>query len=195
MKTYSWKLRDIIMVALLAVAFGVIYLGALYFAYFLGALLTPMGLSPLSFEIVFGVWFMASTLAAYIMQKPGVALVTEVLAAVIETLMGNFFSGPLVIVSGFIQGAGAEAVFAARRYKKWDMPTMCLAALGCAIASFPWSWYRLGYGKLSVGLIAALFVTRLVSSVLFSGVLCKLIGDALLKTGLLKSYALGKAGD
>lgn len=188
----SWKLKDIIMMALICIVFAVVYLGAVYLSIFLATVLTPFGLAPLGNEIIFGVWFMASTLAAYVLRKPGVAIVAEMLAALLEVLMGNMY-GPIVFVSGIVQGAGAEAVFAAGKYQKYNMSTMCLAAAGCCVTSFLWSFIRSGYGKLSIGLLAVMFCIRLVSSVLFSGMLCKLLGDGLKKTGLVKGYALGKA--
>ncbi|MDR3280238.1 MAG: ECF transporter S component [Synergistaceae bacterium] len=191
MNSYIWKLRDIIMVALLSIVFAVIYLGAVYFASFLSSLLTPIGLAMFGNEIVFGVWFMASTLAAYVMQKPGVAIVAEVLAALIEVLMGNMY-GPMVFVAGIIQGVGAEIPFALGRYKKFNLMTMCLAATGSCVTSFLWGFVRSGFGLLSIRLLSVMFLIRLISSVVFSGVICKLIGDGLARTGLLKSYALGK---
>ena len=42
-------------------------------------------------------------------------------------------------------------------------------------------------------LLLLLFCIRLVSSLLFSGLICKLIGDGLSKTGLLKGYELGRS--
>ena len=193
MKTANaWKLKDIIFVTMLCVVFGVVYLGGVYLASSIGTALTPMGLSMLGNEIVFGVWFMAATLAAYIIQKPTVAIVAEVLAALIEVLMGNMY-GPIVIVSGIVQGAGAEIAFAAFRYRRFDGKTMALAAAGCCVTSFLWSFIRSGYGKLSIALLSVCFLIRLVSSLLFSGLLTKLMGDALAMTGLLKGYALGRA--
>lgn len=191
-KTNSWKLKEIILVAMICIVFGVVYLGAVYLASFIATALTPFGLSPLGNEIVFGIWFMAATLAGYILQKPGVAVVAEVIAAVLEVLMGNWF-GPMVIVAGIIQGAGAEAVFAAYKYQKFDGKVMYLAATGSCITSFLWSFVRSGYGKFSVMFLVLLFCIRLVSSLLFSGLICKLIGDGLAKTGLLKGYELGRS--
>lgn len=191
-KTNSWKLKEIILVAMICIVFGVVYLGAVYLASFIATALTPFGLSPLGNEIVFGIWFMAATLAGYILQKPGVAVVAEVIAAVLEVLMGNWF-GPMVIVAGIIQGAGAEVVFAAYKYQKFDGKVMYLAATGSCITSFLWSFVRSGYGKFSVMFLVLLFCIRLVSSLLFSGLICKLIGDGLAKTGLLKGYELGRS--
>lgn len=191
MKKYEWKLQDVIMVAMLCVVFGVVYLGAVYIASFLGTVFTPFGLAPLSNEIIFGIWFMAATFGAYIIQKPTVAIIAEILASVIEVLLGNWF-GPMVIVAGLIQGLGAEVIFAGFKYKRFNMFTMCLAAAGSCITSFMWSFVRSGYGNYSVGLLIIFFIVRLISSVLFAGILCKVMGDGLAKTRLLKGYAIGR---
>lgn len=189
---YAWKLKDIIMVGFVSIIFAVIYLAAVYFASFLSTALTPFGLAPLGNEFVFGIWFMAATFAAYIIQKPGVAIISEILAALIEVLMGNMY-GPIVLVSGLIQGAGAEAVFAAGRYRKFNLATICLAAAGCCVTSFIWGFFRSGFGLLDTKLLLLMFAIRLVSSLIFSGLLCKTMADALARTGLLKSYPLGQS--
>jgi energy-coupling factor transport system substrate-specific component len=187
---YKWQLKDIIMVAILSLFFAVIYLGALYLYQIAAAVLAPFGLAPFALQVIYGVWFMAATLAAYIMRKPGVAFTTEVLAATLEILMGNIF-GPLVFISGVVQGLGAEAVFAGFRYKRFDMMTMCLAGFGACVLSFGWNFYGLGYIRLAPGLLVSLFLVRMVSAVLLSGVLMKFCGDRLAETGILKSYPLG----
>jgi energy-coupling factor transport system substrate-specific component len=189
---YRWQLKDIIMVAILSLFFAVIYLGTINTALMVGAALTPFGLSQFAVEAVFGVFFMAATLAAYIMRKPGVAFVAETMAAVIEVLMGNL-GGPLVMVSGVVQGLGAEAVFAAYRYKRFDMKTMCLAAFGACVASFIWGFFRSGFLLLNPGVVLCMFIVRALSGVFFAGVLMKISGDRLAKSGVLKSYPLGAA--
>jgi energy-coupling factor transport system substrate-specific component len=70
---------------------------------------------------------------------------------------------------------------------------MYLAATGSCITSFLWSFVRSGYGKFTVPFLIMLFVIRLISSLVFSGFICKLIGDGLSKTGLLKGYELGRS--
>lgn len=187
----GWRLQEVIFVAMLCVVFGVVYLAAVYLASFLVTVFTPMGLGPLGNEIVFGVWFMVSTLAAYIIRRPGVALVSEVIAALIEVLLGNMY-GPMVIVTGLVQGVGAEAAFALGRYKSWKLKDMLLAAALCTVVSFVWSFVRSGYGLISVPVLVLFFVVRLVSSTVFCGVLSQAIGDGLAKTGLLKGYAIGR---
>lgn len=191
-KLYRWQLKDIIMVAIISLFFAVVYLGAVYLASVLGAALAPFGLSPFANEIIFGVWFMAATLAAYILQKPGVAIVAEMLAALLEVLMGNFY-GPIVFVSGFLQGLGAEMGFAAFRYRRFDMASVCLASFGSCVTSFIWGFFRSGFGQLNPALLLGMFAVRAVSSLLFAGVLVKLCGDRLSRSGVLKAYPLGAA--
>lgn len=192
MHTQKWELKDVIMMAVLGVVFAIIYLAVFQGGLVLSTLLTPLGLSNFAFELVYGIWFMASTLAAYIIRKPGVALITEVLAAAIELLMGNS-GGLTVVLTGFIQGAGAELVFAAFRYKKWNLASMSLAGILSAIFIFCYELYYLDYISLAPALLAAQLCVRFISAALFSGVVCKLAGDALAKTGVVNGYALGAA--
>ena len=144
----GWELKEIILVAMCCIVFGVVYLVAVYLSSFINTACTPMGLGFLGNELLFGVWFMASTFAAYILQKPGVALVSEIIAALIEVLLGNMY-GPMVIVTGFVQGIGSELAFAAFRYRRFDWSSMLLAAACSCVISFVWSFVRSGYGELA----------------------------------------------
>lgn len=188
---YKWTLKDIIMIGLISVVFAVIYLGAVYFAMSLTTILAPFGLSVFANELVFGVWFMAATFAPYVIRKPGVAVVAEMLAAFIEVLMGNFY-GPIIFVSGFIQGAGAEIVFASTKYKKFNYTTMIYASLGCTILSFAWGFIRSSFFGLSPMLLVSMFVVRFISALVFSTIGSKLLADKLAKAGVLKGYAIAE---
>ena len=194
MKTKAWELKDIIMMAILGVVFSAVYLAVFDGGVMLSTLLTPTGLSNFSFEIIYGVWFMAATLAAYIIRKPGVALVTEMLASAIELLMGNS-GGLTVVLTGAIQGAGAELVFALFRYKKWDLASMSLAGMLSAVFIFIYELFYLNYIELAPSMLMAQLAVRFVSAIVFSGVICKLAGDGLAKTGVVKSYAIGAKAD
>lgn len=192
MKTqYKWMLKDIIMIGLMSVIFAVIYLGAVYLSISLKTFLTPFGLAIFANEILFGIWFMAATFAPYVIQKPGVAIVAEILSAFIEVLMGNMY-GPIVFVSGFIQGAGAEVAFAATKYKKFNLTTMIYASLGCTVFSFAWGFIRSGFFDLAPSLLVIMFIVRFLSALIFSTIGSKLLADSLAKAGVLKSYALGQ---
>lgn len=194
MKASKWELKDAIMMAILGVVFAAVYLAVFQGGLALSTALTPAGLSAFGFEIIYGVWFMASTLAAYIIRKPGVALITEILAAAVELLMGNS-GGLTVVLTGLIQGAGAELAFAIFRYKKWNLLSMSLAGILSALFIFCYELYYLNYIALAPSLLIAQLAVRFVSAVVFSGIICKLAGDGLAKTGVVKSYAIGAKAD
>ncbi|MDR3259018.1 MAG: ECF transporter S component [Fusobacteriaceae bacterium] len=191
---FNWKLKDIIMVCIFSVVFSFIYLGAVHLANILATVLAPFGFAPFSYEILFGIWFMAATFVGYIIQKPGVAIVAEVLAAVIEVIMGNMF-GPMVILSGIIQGLGAELIFAKNKYKNFNMPNMCIAALGSSVASFIFGFLRGNLSKYTTIFLIAMFIVRGISSIVFAGIISKITADKLANTGALKGYSLGKNND
>lgn len=188
---YRWKLKDIILVAIISVIFAIFYLGIVYFATFLSGILAPWGLSPLAFEFVFGCWFMAGTMASYILRKPGVGLVSEMLAAFIEVLMGNMY-GPMVFIAGFIQGTGTELGFAVFKYKRFTWSSMLLASSFSAILSFAWGFVVSGFFEIKPAFLLLMLLTRIVSALLFSGVITKILADRLARSGVLKGYAIGQ---
>ena len=190
----NWKLKDILMIALCAVLFGIVFLGATYAGGFLAGILTPMGLSSLGYEPFYGIYFLAAAFGIYVMRKPGTGLIAEMLAAIVETLLGNFF-GPIIILSGFVQGLGFELVFALKKYRKFDLPTLLQAAVVCSVVTLIYNLIVSGYSRIAVPVLALMLAVRLVSACLIDGVLVKFLGDKLAKAGVLKGYAISEGLD
>ncbi len=188
----SWELRDVIMMACLGLVFAIIYLAVFNVGMAISAALAATGLADFAFDIIYGIWFMAGTLGAYIIRKPGAGLISELLASVIELLFGNS-GGVAVVITGLIQGAGTEAGFAAFRYRKWNLASMSLAGIlsGCFI--YIYELYYLQYYMLSPMMHVGHLVIRSASAVVFAAILCRLIGDGLAKTGVMRNYAIGAA--
>ena len=102
----KWRVVDIVVAAIIAVASGVIFWGwdivctaplALFEA------VTP------GFEgLLNAFWLFAGPLAAIIVRKPGAALFAETLAAALELTMGNQWGVGGSLIVGIIQGLGAE---------------------------------------------------------------------------------------
>lgn len=182
----NWKLRDIIVLSSLSVVFAVVYLLFLQVGNVLFGFMGPMG-----YEIIFGIWFIVSIIAAYILRRPGAALLSETIAGTIEVLIGNT-TGPILILSAFIQGLGAEAVFAAFRYKSYRKSVLLLAGAGSAVFSFIWGYFYSGMSALSTSLVISMFVVRIISGVLLAGWLGKWIADALVKTGVLRNFPIAR---
>ena len=165
------------MMAILGVLFAVVYMAVFYGGTAISVALTPLGLSAFGFELIYGVWFMAATIAAYIIRKPGAALITEVLASAIELLMGNS-GGATVVLTGF-------------RYRKYNLLSMALSGVFAAVCIFCYELYYLSYYLLAPTMLAAQLAVRFASAVVFSGVIAKLACDGLARTGVLRSYAVG----
>src|SRR5690606_10084327 len=101
-------------------------------------------------------------------------------------------AGTPLLITGIMQGLGAELVFAGTRYRSWSTATLLAAGGLAALVALPWNWYRLGYFALEPGLMALLVVVRIVSGMLLGGLLPKGIGDALARTGVLSGFAIGR---
>jgi len=175
---YSWELKDIILISLLAVFWGVVKLSTVHLTLFATPFLVPFGLGDFAFEFVFGIFFIAATFSPYIMQKPGVATIAETLAAVVQILLGSPFAATLFI-SGFVQGVGAELGFMAFKYKKYNWLTMFLAAFLATVFSFVLGWYRGIWAEVAFEIIALRFIVRTISALAFSGVIAKVLADRL----------------
>ena len=75
--SWSWTLREILIVAVLGAAFGVLYL-----AWVQVWLIAQAIFGPVTMDVVMGFWFIVSIIAAKIIRKPGAALLSELLTAV-----------------------------------------------------------------------------------------------------------------
>ena len=140
-------------------------------------------------DVVMGFWFIVSIVAAAIVRKPGVAIASEMLAAAVEILLGSP-AGLILLLSAAIQGAGAELVFAATRWRNYSLPVLMAAGVGSAIFSFAYTWVRFDYGALQPGLLIAMFLLRCLSGAVLGGWLGHVIAQALYRTGALAGLAI-----
>ncbi len=187
----NWKLKEILLMAVSSAVFGAVYLGVVYMGAALTGVLTPSGWGILGYEPFYGIWFMAAAFVSYIIRKPGIGIIAEMLAALLEVLMGNMF-GPIVFISGFIQGLGCELAFAAGKYKTYNSRTMIGSAIGASVLSFFWTGIRQSYWNMNIGVVLTILVIRTVSAVIFCGIGSRLLADGLEKAGVLKGYAISR---
>lgn len=186
----QWKLKDVILMAVLGTLFAAVYLAIFYAGLTLQTALTPAGLAPFGFEVIYGVWFMAATIAAYIIRKPGAALTTELLAAAVELLMGNS-GGVILLLTGLIQGLGCELGFAVFKYKRYDLLSLTVSGIFASLFIFIYELFYLQYYLLSPALLISQILVRFISAFIFSGLISKISCDGLAKTGVLKNYPIG----
>src|SRR5438132_11279 len=185
----TWRTQDYVLLAVLAVVFGAIYWA--WLGPYLGIETILAGVSAqLGQELLFGLWFVSGLLGGYIIRRPGAAFLSETLAAFAEVLLGAP-AGPVLIVTGFMQALGPELTFAATGYRRWGWGTMLAAGVAAGVVALPWNWLRLGYFALDPGVMAGLFITRVIAGGL-AGLGAKAIGDLVAATGSLNYFALGR---
>lgn len=176
-KHYSLTLTDILVTTVIALVFGVIYTlwGPLYYA------LKPLGLH--LEEVIYGMWFIASTVAFLLIRKPGVALLAEVAAASGEFIFGSQW-GLTVLISGIIQGLGAELVFAAFGYRNYSAGVAMAAAVAATVGSLIMASLQGYIGDLVMWNLVLMISLRLIGAMVIAGVMAHWLVDALEKTGV-----------
>jgi energy-coupling factor transport system substrate-specific component len=185
---YRWRTIDIVIAAIIAVTFGVIFWA---WNIVWGATEGAFAFFPPAQTLLYGVWLIPAVLAGLIIRKPGAALFTETVAATVSALLGASW-GATVIPQGLVQGLGAELAFAILLYRQWRLPAAVLAGaltgLSAAVFDFfVWNaaydlWdYRIPYALLTV-----------VSSTVVAGVGSWALVRALAPTGVLDRFAAGR---
>ena len=182
---FSWRLVDIATASVLGVTAGVVF-----WVWGLGwaAISTPIdALLPGVGALLAAVWLFAGVLGGIIIRKPGAALLTEVIAALVSALIGSQW-GLTALWSGVVQGLGAEIVFAVFAYKVFNARVAALAGAAAGLA--------MGVNDLVLwyaGSAAAFAVVYIVSGVL-GGALIAGLGSWGLSRALERSGALRRFG-
>ena len=185
--TTAWRTVDVVVAAVIAVAFGVVFWAwnQLYAA--TGPAFA--GFPPLQ-GFMYGVWLLPGVLGALVIRKPGAALFTELVAAVVSALLGNQW-GVTVIYYGLLEGLAPELAFLATRYRRWTLP---VAVVGGALAGLAAVVLDvvLYYPDWSGAWITTYAVLVSASAALVAGVGAWLLVRALAPTGVLAPFPSGR---
>jgi energy-coupling factor transport system substrate-specific component len=191
MNGFRWRTVDIVVASTIAVAFGVLFWawGLLWFGPFAVAF---SGFPPAA-GIVNGVWFIPAVLAPLIIRKPGAALFTELVAAIITMLLGSGW-GWLLFWYGVVQGFAGELAFgpfgpAANRYGPVRAAIAgALAGVGATILDLTTS----SYGDMQASWQIAYAACQIASGALIAGVGSYLLANGLARTGVLDRFPIGR---
>jgi energy-coupling factor transport system permease protein len=138
-----WRTNDLVTAALLAVATGVVFWGWNVVYEVLSKPLFAV-LAPLT-ALLGGTWFLAGVLGGLVIRRPGAAFFCELLAAMVSALLGNQW-GWTTVMSGIVQGLGAELIFAVLLYRRFGLPTAVLAGALAASAGAVYEWFAYWQG-------------------------------------------------
>jgi energy-coupling factor transport system substrate-specific component len=176
----SWRTLDIVVVAVIAAAFGVFMAGfnVVYQAAG-GAAGSPL-------NVLYGIWLLPAVIAPAIVRKPGAALFAELVAASLSVLVVNQW-GPDAILSGFLQGLGAELAFALFRYRRFGVPVIVLASVASAALAFLHDWL-LYYQGLAPDVLAITGLAMLISAAVLMPIATAVVVRALRRAGALQGF-------
>jgi len=183
----GWRVVDIVVAAVLAVAFGAVFQAW-------NLLWTGLGPAFAAFPplqgFMYGVWLLPGVLVPLVIRRPGAALVGEAVAASASALFGAPW-GLLTIVYGLTQGGAAELVFAFGLYRRWGLPTAVLAgaAAGGAAVLLDIAIYYLDWAPGWQLAYAALVIP---SAAVIAGLGSWLLVRALARTGVLSPFPSGR---
>jgi energy-coupling factor transport system permease protein len=135
----GFRTVDLVSAAMLGVAFGVVFWawGLVYNApsEAMSAVFAPLG------GLWYSPWLVAGVVGGLLIRRPGAALITEVVAAMVSALIGTQW-GWLVLASGLLQGLGVEIALALFAWKRFGPGVAMLAGfLAAALETVFLEWH------------------------------------------------------
>ena len=127
-----WQTRDILVVAVIAVAFGV-------FFWAFGLAWAWLGFLGPAQSVLYAGWLLPAIVAPLLVRKPGAAVFAELVAAFVSMFLGSQWAVD-TLASGLLQGGAAELAFVATRYRRYDLPVVVVASLAATAAAFVHDW-------------------------------------------------------
>ncbi|WP_313550882.1 ECF transporter S component [Corynebacterium sp.] len=188
-RTLSWRVVDIIVASILAVACGLVFVfwNSVGYAWFMAMdALTP-GLGGLAT----GIWLAGGVIGALVIRKPGAAIYVETLAATVSAVFGSQW-GPETLYSGLAQGLGVEIVFAIFLYRRFSLTVAALGGVGAAIGAFVLELFTSANIAKSLEFNLIYLTCLVISGAILAGALSFFAVKALAKTGALDRFAVGR---
>lgn len=180
----AWRTRDIVVTAIIGVAFGVLFVAWNALWNGLDFLVLPAR------SLIYGVWLMPAVLAPYLVRKPGAALFAEMVAAGLSAIIGNQW-GLDTLLSGFVQGAAAELVFAFALYRVWSLPILGVAGIASAAGAWVHDW-AIWYADVDTGTMLLVGAAMAVSAIVLTALGSYWVARALRQAGVLEGFPAGR---
>jgi len=183
----GWRTVDIVVAAVVAVAFGVVFVAWNT----VWAVSEPLFVAlPPAQAILYGVWLLPGVLVALIVRRPGAALFGGIVSAAVSALIGSQW-GADALISGAVQGLGAELGFAAALYRSWRLPFAVLAGALAGVAATVHD-VVVYYAATGAEFWAVYGATATISGALLAGVGGWMLLQALVAAGVLHEFAAGR---
>ncbi|QPK79518.1 ECF transporter S component [Corynebacterium lizhenjunii] len=188
-RSLSWRVVDIVIAAVLAVAVGLLFLFwnfAGYAWFKVMEALTP-GLGGLAT----GGWLIGGVVGALVIRKPGAAIFVETLAACVSMALGSQW-GVGTLYSGLAQGIGAELIFLAFAYRHFGLKVSLLAGAAAGVGAWVLELFTSGNLAMSTEFLVIYLVCLIISGAILAGLVGYIVVQALARTGALDRFAVGR---
>ena len=134
----AWRTIDILTINFLGAAFGIAYWGW-GLAYQAPSTALTTIFPPLA-GITGAPWLIAGVVGGLIVRRPGAALLCEVVAALVSMIPGTQW-GFTTLISGILQGLGAELAFAILGYGAYGLAAAMFAGAMSAPLEAVYEWF------------------------------------------------------
>jgi len=192
MSTPTTKLQrfttiEIVLMAILAMANAVLTV----FLSSVNQFLTTLG-GPIATSTIVGIYMIYGVLAMYIIRKPGTAFITFMLGATVQTLLGNSYGMAASVVAALCYALAVELICMLFRYRRWNVGVMMTIGFCAVPLWFIFAANMFGYLKWGLPQLTIALIVRCISGIILCGWLSKVIGDAMARTGLLRTFNIGR---
>jgi energy-coupling factor transport system substrate-specific component len=184
----SWRTVDLLTIAMLGAAIGIAFWGwGIFYNGPISAI--KFAIPPLA-GLFAGPWFLGGVIGGLVVRRPGAALLCEVIAALVSMLPGTEW-GATVLVSGLVQGLGAELAFAILGYRVFGLGAALFA--GALAGPFAAAYESLTWAK-DWGLDWKLTYAAVLafSGLVWAGLGGWLVTRALARAGALNAFPPGQ---
>jgi energy-coupling factor transport system substrate-specific component len=185
-----WRAVDIVVASVLGVVGGVVF-WAFNLSY--ASIEAAVSFFPPLAALVVGVWLFPAVLGGLIIRKPGAAVYTELVAAIVSAFAGNQW-GFSTVWYGLVEGMGAEVVFALLLYRAFGLPAALAAGAGAGLtvglmdAAVVHPTFSLAWQLTCIGF-------SMVSGVVIAGLGSWLLARGLARTGALAALPSGRVAE
>lgn len=186
MNSKQLKLSETVFIAVMATALGVAWWIYSFLYDILSPILKTVGLSGL----LEGFWHMGGIFFAFIIRKPGSAILGETIAATVEGMISQW--GISAFFSGVCQGLPVELLFLATRYKVWNKLNCTLAGTLSALGGYTITYFWYGYSSFSLKFNLINLACNLISGAILGGLFARLLALRLAKTGVLNQFKISQ---
>jgi energy-coupling factor transport system substrate-specific component len=180
----AWTTRDILVTAAIAIVFGLLLSGVDYFSAVL------VSISPVFAGILAGFYFLPGIMVMYIIRRPGAAVLMRVLVNLVMLSFTPF--GWMHLVISVVFGLSNELPFLLARYRDYRLRILLISGGLAGLLSFVLMFAFAGIANLAVTMQVIGLVVFVASGALIGGALAKALADAIAKTGVLASFAIGQ---